>query len=388
MRTPRWLCSLLVATSMVQPLGCDTTGRKSRQPGSLPSVADETGQGKCKVSASSSKPLVVEWAAADRTSIEAGSRRGLVAVRYEGCEMELLPGCVLPGKYGYIATTAKRENVKVTSQDELYAHMPVGAVRLEAELAREGQLDVEMMIVGRLDADNLDVSAAGLPASCARATHLVAGITVGAFQFYAGRGLSAGAGVDAGNVGAGAKTQRDRSLLSSDGDITACTAASAADPSPPAQCSAMLRLEVVPIAPAPSPSPIADAGAITPVGHADLGPFQRPSRSEIANFVAGDPDLSRRYRRTRSAIVAGAVLLPVGAVAMAATGGIAATGGGGEWVAVSLGLFGTAAIAGVVLLAAGIPLRRRVLREAEERMTRRSARVELRAAADGLALRF
>jgi hypothetical protein len=162
-------------------VGCAPGKRASKNPGNLPSVADETGQTKCKVNASSNKPLVVEWPAADRTQVEAGARRGIVAVRYVGCEMELLPACVLPGTYGYVATTAKRENVKVTSQDELYAHMPVGAFKLEAELERQGELNVDMMIVGRKDADKVDFTSAELGHQCARATHVVSGLTVGAF---------------------------------------------------------------------------------------------------------------------------------------------------------------------------------------------------------------
>src|SRR5690349_841078 len=75
-------------------VGCAPGKRGTKNPGNLPSVADETGQTKCKVNASSNKPLVVEWPAADRTQVEAGARRGIVAVRYVGCEMELLPACV------------------------------------------------------------------------------------------------------------------------------------------------------------------------------------------------------------------------------------------------------------------------------------------------------
>ncbi len=374
MASVRGLLSFLIAGTLVPPLGCDTAGRKSRQPGNLPSVADETGQGKCKVAASSSKPLVVEWAAADRTAVEAGARRGLVAVRYAGCEMELLPGCVLPGKYGYIATSAKRENVRVTSQDELYAQMPVGALRLEAQLQREGELNVEMMIVGRLDADTLEFSTANLPSSCARATHLVAGITVGAFQFYAGRGLAAGVGAGAGNVGVGAKTERERSLLSSDGDVTACAGAKAADASPPAECSAMLRLEVVPIpAGTSTPGPVADTGA-SPNAPTGVTPGRRPTRSEVAKFIKADPELSQRYRRRQRAVVAGAVLLPVSGAAMIGAGAAAGMGGGGEWVGPVFGVLGVAALGGIVALAVGVPMRRRLLRETEEQMMRGTAR--------------
>ncbi len=389
----RLLSSFVGLTLAAMPIaGCTPGKRGTRTPGNLPSVADETGQTKCKVSASSNKPLVVEWPAADRTQVEAGARRGIVAVRYVGCEMELLPACVLPGTYGYIATTAKRENVKVTSQDELYAHMPVGAFKLEAQLEREGELNVDMMIVGRKDADKTDFTSADLTGQCARATHVVSGLTVGAFEFYAGRGLKAGADVGIGNAGGGASTARDRSLLTSDGDLASCTAATANDTVPPGQCAALLRVEVVPIAIATMPAggggavppPSTDGNVVTP----DVGPSSPVvGRGTVNEIIRNDPELYRRYKRARSVITGGAVLTGIGGVGLIAGGVIVGTGGGGEAAPAIFGVFGAAALTGIVLLAIGVPVRGKVRRDAESR-ARGVARVGFEVAPGGFGLRF
>jgi hypothetical protein len=39
------------------------------------------------------RPLIVEWPSADRAALEAQASHGLVVVRYEGCEMEVLRQC-------------------------------------------------------------------------------------------------------------------------------------------------------------------------------------------------------------------------------------------------------------------------------------------------------
>jgi hypothetical protein len=294
---------------------------------------------------------------------------------------------VLPGAYGYSPTTAKRENVKVTTQDELYAHMPVGAFKLEADLQREGELNVEMMIVGRKDADKTDFTSADLGSQCARATHVVSGLTVGAFQFYAGKGLHAGADVGIGNVGGGASTDRDRSLLSSDGDINSCTGATATDAAPPGQCAALLRLEVVPIAIATGSGGGAPMPAnASPVATADTG-SPVIGRGQINDIIRNDADLYRRYKRTRGMVTGGAVMTGIGGAGLIAGAAIVGTGGGGDAMGAVFGVFGATAVVGVVLLAAGIPLRNKVRRDAENR-ARGLARLRVMPAPGGFAMRF
>ncbi len=227
--------------------GCPKKGSPSDALAKSPDLATQTGQAKCGVKASAAKPLVVEWPAADRAALEGRANKSLVAVRYQGCEMEVLTSCSVQGTYGYQGLNQKREGVRIKSVDELYAQLPVGAVGLEGKLERAGQLNVDMVIVGRKEADRYEFNERDLEGRCTEATHVITGLTVGAFSFYAGASAEVGAGVKVGNIGAGASSGTEREVLKEDGNADACAAASQADADAPDGCGALLRVEVVPI---------------------------------------------------------------------------------------------------------------------------------------------
>jgi hypothetical protein len=227
--------------------GCPKKGSPSDQLAVAPDFATQTGQAKCGVKASAAKPLVVEWPAADRAALESRAHRGLVAVRYQGCEMEVLTNCTVQGTYSYLGLNQKREGVRIKSVDELYAQLPVGAVGLEAKLERAGQLNVDMVIVGRKEAERAEFTERDLEGRCSDATHVITGLTVGVFSFYAGASAEIGAGVKVGNIGAGVSSGTEREVLKQDGNEDACAAATQADVDAPPGCGALLRVEVVPI---------------------------------------------------------------------------------------------------------------------------------------------
>ncbi len=204
-------------------------------------------QSKCGVTKSQAEPLIVEWPDAARGRLEALLRRGVVAVHYSGCEMEVLGQCSAKGRYGYASFTPKRSNVKMRDADELYANIPAYAVKFEAALQKAGELNVSMMIVGRYEADHVGVRAEELEGQCEGATHVVNALTVGSFDFYAGADASLGAGVAAGDAGAGAKSTSKRETLNQDGDAAACASSKRDDKEPPFGCGALIRIEVIPI---------------------------------------------------------------------------------------------------------------------------------------------
>jgi hypothetical protein len=84
----------------------------------LPSYQPE-GQTKCSIAPSQTRPLIVEWPSADRVALETQARRGVVAVRYDGCEMMVLRHCVVPGSYRYSAATRQDDNLSIKNDDEL-----------------------------------------------------------------------------------------------------------------------------------------------------------------------------------------------------------------------------------------------------------------------------
>ncbi|HVH40861.1 MAG TPA: hypothetical protein VM925_00915 [Labilithrix sp.] len=230
-------------------------------------------QAKCRVAKSQSEPLIVEWPDAARGRLESISRRGLVAVRYEGCELSVLSRCTVKsgsGGYGYSPITRKQSTVRIKDADELYANMPVGAVKLESKLQSAGQLNVQMTIVGRFESTSHDIYREDLEGDCGEATHVIAALTVGSFTFSAGSDAEIGGGANVMGAGAGGKSTAARETIQHDGDESACMRATIADKAPPEGCGALLQIEVMPLAkstkavapivapvptPAPSPSP-------------------------------------------------------------------------------------------------------------------------------------
>lgn len=204
-------------------------------------------EAKCGVVKSQSEPLVVEWPDAARGKLESLRKQGTVAVHYEGCELQVLR-CHGKAQYQYSSLTRKQNRLRIGNEDELYANLPIGAVRLEGKLKTAGQLNVEMTLVGRFELANPIVSQDELEGDdCGLATHVVGAVTVGAFTFYAGADASVGGGASVLGVGQGASSSAVRELLQRDGDEAACARSTGTDKEPPDGCGGLIRLEVVPL---------------------------------------------------------------------------------------------------------------------------------------------
>ncbi len=228
----------------------------------------DLGGSRCSVKRGADNPFIVEWDGTDRARLEAAIRRGVVAVRYQGCEVELLPACNAELAYDYVALTPKEESVEVHDADELYTRFPRGAVRLEAELERAGSLSVEMMVVGRHEAPSIRVEREQFHGTCKTATHAITGLTVGAFRFHTGSKASMEASLEVGQVGeAGRSSRAEREELSTDGEVVSCQMAAPGDTAPPDRCGAIMRIEVVPL---PDPG-AAEAAAYVGKGRFAVG---------------------------------------------------------------------------------------------------------------------
>lgn len=203
--------------------------------------------GACHAPSGESRPLLVEWPAADRAQLEAAAHQGLVAVRYDGCQLQVLSRCELEGGYEYRSLNHKRDELKIRDRDALWAKLPLGAARLEAALSRDGQLNVDMMVVGQHEATATHARAKGNSAACTGATHVVTAMTVGAFSLYTGASVQGGAQAGVQTVAAGGEVSRTTEVLRRDGDIARCDDAPTSDGVPPAQCGALLRVELAPL---------------------------------------------------------------------------------------------------------------------------------------------
>jgi hypothetical protein len=291
--------ALLVAVT-VCATGCPNKGNVASKIAKAPDLTTETGQAKCGVKASAAKPLVVEWPAADRAALEARATRGLIAVRYEGCDMEVMTNCIGTGQYNYLSLTPKHEGVRITNADELYANLPVGAVKLEGKLKRDGQLNVDMVIIGRKEADKFDFTERDFEGRCSEATHVVTGITVGAFSFYTGASADVGAGVQVGNIaGAGASSGHQREVINEDGSQAACDGADPALGAPPQGCGALLRVEVVPIDRIFS-APTNNTTGVAPTGDGGTTTTTSTPTDNNTTTVTADPEADKKIKTWRT----------------------------------------------------------------------------------------
>jgi hypothetical protein len=203
---------------------------------------------KCEASKGQTRPLIVEWSAPDRAALEALAKRNQLVVHFEGCSLEPLRQCRAPEQpYGYTPITPKDEVVSMKTTQELYANVPAHAIELEGKLEQMGELRAAMRIVGMYESPSSVPAVDQLQGDCQGATHVVTALTVGAFEFSAGRAEGASASANVFGAAAGAAKSDAKQTLSRDGEVSACNSASGADKGPPERCGALLRLEVAPL---------------------------------------------------------------------------------------------------------------------------------------------
>ncbi len=251
-----------------------------------PMLEDPTPLARCAVQKSAQSPLVTEWPASEKAHLESLLRTGMVAVVYDGCELRLLETCHPTGAYAFHRTSLASDNIEITSVDELYAKLPLGAASLQGALSSAGRLAIDTTAVGQL---RLEGNAA-LPdtPACREATHVVRALSVGAFDMRAGGESSASGGIDVGPAGAHSSRRRTAQRLRAAGDPSVC-ARTGDEPDP--GCRAPLQLFLTPASieapvlasqPAPpppidEPQPVAVAPAPAPVLPIPALPAPTPS---------------------------------------------------------------------------------------------------------------
>jgi hypothetical protein len=202
-------------------------------------------QAKCRVAASQSSPLVTEWPASEKANLEVLLRNGTVAVAYSGCAMRLLPECRVKGEYHWQRTTAATDSLEINDADELFAKLPLGAASLEGELKRSGKLAVKTTVSGQLRLENASLAEVPRDGACAQATHLLTGLSLGAFALTAGGQKSTKLGAEVTIVGTGVKTERSADLLRSAGDSDSC--AQGTNESPHVNCASPIQAFLTPL---------------------------------------------------------------------------------------------------------------------------------------------
>lgn len=212
-----------------------------------PSMAElHGGAARCRVGTGRANPLVTEWPASEKANLEALLRGGAVAVEYTGCAMRVLPQCRVRGRYLWQRTTPASDKVEINDEDELWAKLPLGAVSLETELKRSGKLTVYTLVSGQLRLDGATPADVPAQGECARATHVVGGLAIGAFSLD-GSGTTGGkADVSLkSSVSLGAKSERSAGIVRAAGDWQSC--GQATDDAPNANCRSPIQVFLWPI---------------------------------------------------------------------------------------------------------------------------------------------
>ncbi len=234
-----------------------------------PTVAGAMGETACTIPEDRTSPLVVDWKPHQRADLEVAMGGGLAVVAYTCSSLRLLPRCRVRGKYDYVGVTSKEEVLQLATADDVRAALPRSGATLGAELAadfeRGATLDVAMVLVGKKQAPAARAKPSELEGECEGATHFVRSAALGAFATDTG---TRGAVRSVAEIFGGGVSARSTSSLkqrSRDGALDACQKASPGDASPPAQCAALLRVELVelekPAPPRPAPAPVAAAPA-------------------------------------------------------------------------------------------------------------------------------
>jgi hypothetical protein len=200
---------------------------------------------RCQAAARSGSPLVTEWSAAEKANLQARLRAGALAVEYTGCSMRPLPACTLRGSYRWQRTTLSSEGIEIHNQDELFTKLPLGAIALEAELARSGRIAVKTMVSGQYileGSTSADVPDYG---ECAQATHLLTAVSIGSFKLHSGGTLDGGVAANVGAYGGNARTASSETLLREAGDFDSCKESS--DDAASIGCSSPIQAFLVPL---------------------------------------------------------------------------------------------------------------------------------------------
>jgi hypothetical protein len=254
----------LLAVSATTACGGGTTAQQALK--SPEYTAD--GQTTCHAASISTSPLIVEWPSAARGDLEAivEGHKSVAVVHFVGCTMTVLSDCTAPGKVSYLPyRNEKQDQLRITTADDLYANLPVGAAKLEGKLERAGELDVDMTLVGQYEATTGAVTRSDLVGSCEGATHVVERISVGAFDFHTAANANVGAGVKVMGAGAGGSSAATRDDIARDGRTEACSNAKPTDTDPPENCGALVRLQLLPLgASHPVPDSLHTTASLTP----------------------------------------------------------------------------------------------------------------------------
>ncbi|HUS67557.1 MAG TPA: AgmX/PglI C-terminal domain-containing protein [Kofleriaceae bacterium] len=241
---------------------------------------------RCDDSKARLRPFALNWDATEQAEFAGQTRQSLAVVKVDGCSMELLTQCRLPGEYRVTESAGNLQTLSLDSDDALYLEVPLAVSSLSGHLKRSGKLQLSYYVrgIGYATAPGLYQSQLG--PGCEGATHLVINYALGAYELAASSQASADASAKALGAGGGGASNRSASALFRGGDLQRCDGDAM-------KCDAPVRLRLVPITGGSPPASDAAAAAIATTAPAAAAPDAPPlTREEVqAGFRATYPAL-------------------------------------------------------------------------------------------------
>ncbi len=182
------------------------------------------------------RPFVVEWDATDMSGFEARAKSDVIFVRYEGCELKVLDGCVNDSLRGALGsyrpvewTSGSVEVMEIEDEGQLYAKLPLGANTLGGRVQAGEKFRMEYFVAGTRSAtrDKVFRSDVANIAGCRDATHFVYGYNLGAFALGASSQVKGEVGGTFSGIGVGGSRTKKAKAEKNGGEIGSCRSDSA-----------------------------------------------------------------------------------------------------------------------------------------------------------------
>lgn len=273
-------------------LACPAGKASQAVQGPAPTVGDADPSMKSKVGASvavcappaRADLMAIDWTPELRGDFEVAMKEGVALVKYDCKSLALVPACSLKGEYGFLGMTRRDKKIEMNNKDEVAANLPVGGISWLSDLGmkfgRESVLAAEFAMIGKRSSAKKRATRDELEGTCDEATHFVRAATVGAFAVASGTKAEVGGSAKILGKGASAGSQSATAIKAQDGDLAACEKATPDSTSAPAQCGAVLRVELEPIA----------SGTAAPEAAPELAVPSCPKGFEMADGACRAPD--------------------------------------------------------------------------------------------------
>ena len=288
MRFGRGLASVGVLFGFAGLAAACTPPKIAGEPLNGTSTGDAFGGVQCSAVRPQTEPDLMAWDPASRSNLNRLRRAGVVAVRYEakGCnvELELLSNCIAQGPAYSFSPYSANEHKLARNANELFAQLPVGAARLSGSLKGNRVLRTDYMLAGQYALPpGTMLRASDLRGDCARATHAVSAVYVGAFAMGAGESRVMEGGLSLLGAGGGLKSSAAVESLGDEGSAEACKV-SQDQAQENERCAVPLRIGLIPLEPRAEPSPAPPPGV-----RADTPPSPAPPPAGTPPYVAPPP---------------------------------------------------------------------------------------------------